>query len=561
MLRLALRQIAVRVAILTVAFAAWLPAQTVVGVVTDSASRNPIAGAVVQLLTADGVTLARVLSNARGEFVVRSPGGDPGSQLRVVRIGFRPQVLPLPQPDAQGIRRVAVVMPQFTTTLRPVEVTSAQCRRQRGPSPLEFIEQARAGLLTTIVSRDQKPATVRRLGYSRSYDDAGVRVVEQRVQIDSAAAASPTTFSAVHDAEAFVRRGFAEERDGVATYFAPDADVLLDDRFAAGYCFRIVRAGRNRPNQVGIGFTPADQRRGRIDVDGTLWIDTSARELREIEFRYLDLLGTRRGPQPGGSLVYRAMPNGIVVVERWTLNIFGLKTDSTRLGLRPGIPGLRSFRSEIGGELIEASWPDSVRWRGRLGTIQGSLRRRDGRPAPFVMVAIVGTPYRAESDESGAFRIDDVYPGEYSASVIDPRLLTIDVTIPTPERLTVGRDTLRATITASTARDYILDRCEEITRVSRARAGVVALGRALREDGTPIVGARWSLRMDSGAGFVELAENGRSGSEGLLPFCGALVRGAVLEFVVTPDGGTAQTQRLRLDADANVAPVIFPREP
>ncbi len=552
-----------RCAILTLGLAAVAnasAAQTVTGVVADSASRNPIAGAVVQLLTADGVTLARVLSNARGEFVVRSPGGDPGSQLRVVRIGFRPQVLALPQPDPQGIRRVAVLMPQFTSTLRPVEVISAQCRRQRGPSPLEFIEQARAGLLTTVVSRDQKPATVRRLGYGRAYDDAGETVVEQRVRIDSAAA-SPSTFSAVHDADAFVRRGFVEEHDGVATYFAPDADVLLDDRFAAGYCFRIVRAGRSRPNQVGIGFTPADRRRGRIDIDGTLWIDTTARELRDIEFSYLDLPGTRRGVQPGGTLVYRAMPNGIVVVERWTLNIVGLRTDSTRLGIRPGIPGLRSFRSEIGGELIEATWPDGVSWRGQLGTLRGLLVRRDGRPAPFTTVAFVGTPYRAESDESGAFVITDMYPGVYAASVIDPRLLTIDVTIPTPERIGITRDTLRATITASSPRDYILDRCEEITRVSRARAGVVALGRALREDGSPVVDAEWSLRSGTGAALEEIANRGRTGGDGLMPFCGALTRGAVLEFVVTTKDGETQTQRLRLDADANVAPVVLPRRP
>jgi len=515
---------------------------------------------VVQLLTSEGVTLARVLSNARGEFVLRSPGGDPGAQLRVVRIGFRPVVLALPAADPQGIRRVQVLMGTFTSTLRPVEVVSAQCRRQRGPSPLEFIEQARAGLLTTVVSREQKPASVRRLGYSKLYDDAGEIVIEQRVQIDSAPA-SPSTFSAVEDAEGFVRRGFAEQRAGGAAYFAPDADVLLDDRFAAGYCFRIVRAGRDRPNQVGIGFTPADRRRGRIDIDGTLWIDTSARELRDIEFNYLDLPGTRRGQQPGGSLSYRAMPNGIVVVERWALNILGMRADGTMLSVGSRIPRMRSFRSEIGGELIEAAWPDGVSWRGQLGTLRGQLKRRDGRPAAFTTVAIVGTPYRAESDESGAFTIAELYPGVYSLSVIDPQLLTLDLTIPTPERLSIERDTLRANVTGASLRDYILDRCEEITQVSRDRAGLVALGRALREDGTAIEDAEWSLRMGRGASLEEIANKGRSGADGLMPFCGALTRGAILEFVVRTKEGETHTQRIRLDADANVAPVVFPKAP
>lgn len=542
------------------ALSAPLTAQAVVGVVVDSVAGNPIPGAVVQLLTAEGVTLARVLSNGRGEFIVRSPGGDPGSQLRVVRIGYRPQVVSLPAADAQGLRRLRVAMAGFTHTLRPMEVVSAACRRQRGPSPLEFIEQARAGLLTTIVSREQKPASVRRLGYVKQYDDSGEIVIEQRVQIDSAPA-SPSTFSAVQDAEGFVRRGFAEQGAGGAAYFAPDADVLLDDRFAAGYCFRIVRAGRDRPNQVGIGFTPADTRRGRIDIDGTLWIDTSARELRDIEFRYLDLPGTRRGQQPGGSLSYRAMPNGIVVVERWALNILGMRADGTMHSVGARIPRMRSFRSEIGGELIEASWPDGVSWRGQLGTLRGQLKRRDGRPASLTTVAIVGTPYRAESDETGAFTIADLYPGVYSLSVIDPQLLTVELTIPTPERISVTRDTVRANVTGASLRDYILDRCEEITTVSRARAGLVALGRALREDGSPVADAEWSLRMGNGASLEEIANRGRSGSDGLMPFCGALTRGAILEFVVRTKEGETLTQRIRLDADANIAPVVFPKAP
>jgi hypothetical protein len=36
-------------------------------------------------------------------------------------------------------------------------------------------------------------------------------------------------------------------------FFAPDADVLLDDGFAVGYCFRVATAGRDR-NQIGLAF-------------------------------------------------------------------------------------------------------------------------------------------------------------------------------------------------------------------------------------------------------------------------------------------------------------------
>ena len=59
--------------------------------------------------------------------------------------------------------------------------------------------------------------------------------------------------------------------------------------FAGAYCFELAAPVRSRPNQVGLRFVPADHRKGRVDIDGTLWIDTVARELRDVEFRYLNV--------------------------------------------------------------------------------------------------------------------------------------------------------------------------------------------------------------------------------------------------------------------------------
>ena len=80
-------------------------------------------------------------------------------------------------------------------------------------------------------------------------DGTGDRIASQRVLTDSTRA--KTSFSAAHGATDFVRRGFMTDSARQALFFAPDADVLLDDGFAIGYCFRVATAGRDRPTRSG----------------------------------------------------------------------------------------------------------------------------------------------------------------------------------------------------------------------------------------------------------------------------------------------------------------------
>ena len=65
--------------------------------------------------------------------------------------------------------------------------------------------------------------------------------MRHRVKIDSAP--STRAYSAARSAGAFVQQGFASDSGEDRTFYAPDADVLLDDGFAAGYCFNASRPG------------------------------------------------------------------------------------------------------------------------------------------------------------------------------------------------------------------------------------------------------------------------------------------------------------------------------
>ena len=150
---------------------------------------------------------------------------------------------------------------------------------------------------------------------------------------------------------------------GLHTFLGPDADVLLEDGFATGYCFHLAKADAAHRDQVGLAFAPANPHRGRVDIVGSLWIDTVARALRTIEFRYVGFDNdVVEGFSPGGRVSFKEIPNGVVLIDRWWLRIVGA-ADTTVRDAKNGTTLHRGFVvREVGGELARATWPDGDTW-------------------------------------------------------------------------------------------------------------------------------------------------------------------------------------------------------
>jgi hypothetical protein len=529
-------------------------AQLLTGRIVDSASTQPIPGAVVQALSPDGRVLARALSDGRGGFALRF-SDTLGVQLRVQRIGFRPRSVPY-RAAAEPLTIRLLRIPAF---LDPVRVVAAQCRRRGRTSPSGLIEQARAGLLASVVARDVNPAAMTRVTYERRYDGRGRRVLYQRVRMDSSAS-SRTSFSAVNDAAGFVSRGFLMDSDDGAIYFAPDAETLLDDAFSAGYCFRVMPADRERPNQVGLGFEASNRQRGRVDVDGALWIDTVSRELRDIVFEYRGLPPAIQAERPNGRIEFETLGNGITIVSRWQLSPVGIEMDSVP-GQRPGSVRVfgEVFRYESGGELARASWRDGTEWRAPLGTFIGAASWADGRPARGLLYSLRNSPYRAESDSLGRVVIDGLVPGSYQLLLVDRDLLEVGLSIDTDLAFTSERDVVEMPLRALTADDYVTARCRDQGRYNPDLDHTYLLVRALWDDGRPVEGARWSVRLLDGDGATEVEAGGESGSDGVMTLCQHLIRDAEVEILVVAPSGMGPVARRRLSAKTTVVPVIFPR--
>ena len=230
-------------------------AQALMGTVRDSVSSQPVPGAVVIFLDSAGATVARSLTNERGEY--HSPFGTAMQIARFVRIGFQPREAPVPRPAGADVH-LDVTMVALPSLIQPVRVlANSQCKgRKDRADALGLWEQARAGLLATVVAREENPARMTRLGFDKVMDGNSDRVEHMRVRTDSGDS-DAASFVAAHAAQDFVRFGFSTDSGPSGAYFGPDADVLLNDAFAGAYCFELESPPRSRRGQVGLRFVPA----------------------------------------------------------------------------------------------------------------------------------------------------------------------------------------------------------------------------------------------------------------------------------------------------------------
>jgi hypothetical protein len=223
-----------------------------------------------------------------------------------------------------------------------------------------------------------------------------------------------------------------------------------------------------------------------VDITGTLWIDTVARVLREIDYRYVGLDGGASRWRPGGRVEFRAMPNGVVVVDQWSIRSVNENRRSNE----------RFFATEIGGEIGSADWPDGTSWRARLGWAR--IRVVDSRGAPAVgqRVRLEGTDYAAWSDTAGLARIDDLLPGPYTLIAVDTLLVTVGLEQVGRHQFVMARDsTLEATVPVKSAAEVVLAACR---RRPEAASGRGLIARVFARDGLPVRSAYWEAAGQSG---------------------------------------------------------------
>ncbi|MEP7383225.1 MAG: carboxypeptidase-like regulatory domain-containing protein, partial [Gemmatimonadota bacterium] len=299
-----------------------LYAQLVRGRVSQETSAAPVAGALVELLFADSVDVrgASALSDAAGGFELRAPAAG-RYRLSAKRIGVRRYEGP---PFTLGMgetRTESIVLAPVQFRLPEVVVTAnALCavnpRESRRVASLW--DEARTALDATEISLRDKLFSAEVTRYLRDLEPKTLRVLDETQSSVRGVVTSP--FNALPPDSLSAVGYWREAKDGVVTYYGPDAEVLLSDAFLDDHCFRPVEGRGTRKGLVGLAFSPVAGR-PVPDVAGTLWLDARTYELQLVEFTYDRVRPGLDSAALGGELHFARLPNGAWLVRRWFLRV------------------------------------------------------------------------------------------------------------------------------------------------------------------------------------------------------------------------------------------------
>jgi hypothetical protein len=409
-------------------------AQRVHGSIRDSASAAPLAGAVVSLLDSAGGALSRTIADGNGNYSL--PLARRGARLRAIRIGYQPRDVSVASTGADVT--LSLSLTRIPPVLGPVRVSDKELcpgSSDRGAA-FQLWEQARAGLLATVVAREATPAQATTLVFERGFAPNDATVHRQRTSQHEGR--TTKAFVAAAAPVAFARRGYVtEDPDGGRTYAAPDEDVLLDESFAATHCFHLQAADDTHRDQVGLAFTPVrgGGRDTLVDVSGVIWIDRAAPALRTLDFRYTGLEPAAERAETGGHMEFRAMSNGVAFIEYWSLRLplmqqFQLGNTAAQRTAPRVSPHRRdrfdlrvSEIVETGGQVLGAVWDDGTRWAAPSTGIQGTVTQRGtGAPVPHAVVRLQGTTDSTTASVTGAYMLAPLVAGRYILEVSDTAL-------------------------------------------------------------------------------------------------------------------------------------------
>ena len=451
-------------------------AQTIAGRVLGKLDGAPVVGAIVTLLDSASRATAIKLAEDSGAFDFAAPYA--GSYtIRVERVGFRSTTTP-PFLVRQGEKiDVPIVIASEGVSLRAVKVSAdrrCMVRPQEGLATAALWNEARKALSATQLTqmaqaaararRDPHRFAVRWRKFERDLEARSLAIQsEKQVEMEGE---TVTPFVSA-DPEILARSGYVDgDLTSGSTFFAPDAAILLSDRFLDSHCFRIQAPEKDRRDDlIGLAFEPlrltSDGARSRVDVRGVLWLDRTSAELRYLEYGYVNLPFDADANRAGGRLEFRPLPDGRWIVWRWYIRTPRLERRHVPSIMQPNEWQTTMARvREQGAELLEVmpAGTQRVTRAAITGTVFDSLR---GAPLAGARVFLSGTSLAAVTSADGHYAIDSITPGRYLVSVLAPRLDSLLLEPPAREVLLSAPVTTQIELALPSVRTLSAQLCGE----------------------------------------------------------------------------------------------------
>ena len=339
-------------ALLFAALATPAFAQSLSGRITTR-GQAPIRGGLVELLDSTGRMTATAATDSTGAYRLRAPG--PGVyRLWAGQIGFQAARSAPLELRAGERREVSLAIFPRVVTLEGVTATGRpRCASTpaSGEELARVWEEARQALALTVRAAADSSVGYDFATYLRTTQTRTDSVVEDSMHVVKMVGGIPFSSAPLAELDQF---GFVRSIRGRITYFGPDAEVLLSDRFLSQHCFSLRRGTGVDAGLVGLAFEPVPTRR-RPDVSGVLWLDAKSSELRRVEWGYTRVKTPARHA-PRGRADFVRLPSGAWIISSWWLRIpYSVpRTSFTRNSFALSYPSVGEIR-EVGGS-VERVW-------------------------------------------------------------------------------------------------------------------------------------------------------------------------------------------------------------
>lgn len=448
-------------------------AQTIRGTVVEEGTGEPVLGAFVVLLDADGDQRGGAMTDDRGAFTIEAPTAGTYT-LRAERIGYHGATS-----ERITLAEGETVEHRLAVPVRAVSLAAIEVPMERvcdiPPAEAAQVaaawEEARKALAATAWTQQDERFRLTVREFQRQVDPEEGEVVDEATTVQQGVNRGSPFVSL--PPEELAERGYVRDRgEETARFYAPDARVLLSDAFVESHCFRLMPSDPARPGLVGLAFEPerADEEE-RVDIEGVFWIDLATAELRSLEYAYTGFPDVVADEHAGGRVRFDRLPNGRWIVSDWQINVPAVhevseeeveviagRLATTRGRARPKVVAVM----ESGGSVeqihdLEGNMLRSRETASLVGTVTDSLA---DAPLAGATVRVRGTVYRTVADSQGDFQIGNLPGGRYAVEATHPRLREIGTGPLTSEiRLTPG-SIHRVDLAVPSLTRFLASRCE-----------------------------------------------------------------------------------------------------
>lgn len=371
--------------------------------IAEPGTGNPAVGVLVTLLDQAGRPAAAGVANDFGRVRLRAPAGT--YQARVERPGFLDTTVSVVVPP--GLDSTAVThaarRPAFPDRLiAPPE----SCVPGTPAGPIRTLLDEAARTARVVATTEDQGATTLNIATFERQLSTSLRRDSEQVNTILGARNRPTN---ALPAVSLARAGYLTREDEFI-WAAPSAAVFAADEFVASHCYGLVNGEDNRLGMLGLRFVPAPAE--RVQIEGMMWFDPTTRQLRVIDYRFNGVPDDWRPDRFGGTLEFHRAEPGFWITRFWYQRVPRLETSGGRDRLR----GYREDGAEVLSVLAAVDTTDriaaaraiarqSLASQLRVASLAGTVVDTLGYPVPEAEVVVMGTEFKATSDNEGNFAL------------------------------------------------------------------------------------------------------------------------------------------------------------